>query len=261
MNEINEREIALEIEAENERLEMEKIKPLPINKKPVDESKIVWMVGTIVMDVVTAYFIWQTTVLIYGIWWVLIGAGGLIWSERQRGRIGNNDEQKKIGSTGVVVSAVAVLVMALGMGAAYLTHMTEVRWVMLSVEIVTVGLCGYHLIQAYRYHELDDEYQEQNADSIAEARNVSELRQIHRAARRVESKKRKWITSAAYRGKHGEAFDAALKSITPSKPKQQQGNQNQPMNAPAQDVEAARLSDKQGANPRNGSGQDGSRSR
>lgn len=206
-------EVANEIRSENEAEEMKKIQPKSISRFEVNAAKYIWQIGVIVLDLATAYYIWQTTLLFYGILWALIGSGGLLWSERQRERIGNNETQERIGNWGVTVSAVIVLLMALAMGAVYLTNSTAAQWIMVTVEVTTVLLFSYHLVQAYRYHLWDDEYREQNADAIAEARNISSIRQIHRAARRVESMKRRTSYRSDYQRKHGPAFDEAYNVI------------------------------------------------
>jgi hypothetical protein len=201
--------IAQEIERENEEIQAALFSPPPVNTSPVKAAKVVWIAGVILLDVATSYFVWQTTILLYGVIWFLVGAAGLSYSEWMRERVGNNPVQEKIGKLGVAVSAIMVLIAAIGMGAVYLLGLTNQRAVMLSVEVVTVLLFSYHLIQSYRYHVEDDEYKEKNTDARLEARNVSHLRQIRRAAARVKNTESLEAEKDRHRAKNPAAFDAA----------------------------------------------------
>lgn len=201
--------IAEEIRKENEEADAELFAAPPINKSPVNVAKYVWMLGVGLLDLATAYFVWQSTILLYGVIWFLIGAAGLAYSEWQRERIGNNAIQEKIGNAGVIVSASMVILGSVGMGAVYLLGMTNQNAVTLSVEVVTILVFSYHLIQSYRYHNEDDEYKEQNKDARLGARNVSKQRQIQRAKTRVQHTESLDAQRQAARANNPEAFDAA----------------------------------------------------
>jgi len=201
--------IAEEIRKENEEEEAELFAAPPINKRPVNVAKYVWMFGVGLLDLATSFFVWQATILLYGVIWFLIGAAGLAYSEWQRERIGNNETQEKIGNAGVMVSALMVILGAIGMGAVYLLGLSNQRAVMLSVEAVTVLVFSFHLIQSYRYHNEDDEYKEQNKDARLGAKNVSKQRQILRAKTRVKNTESLEAQRQSARALNPEAFDAA----------------------------------------------------
>lgn len=231
--------IAEEIREERRRKEIKKLEPKPINETPVKMAKYAWVFGTVVLDIMTAYYIWHATTLFYGIVWILVGAGGLVWSENQRERIGNNTKQKDIGQLGVWVSAGAVFVAALIMGVVYLMGTISSDWVVAGAEIVSVCMFAYHLVQAYRYHIYDDAYIAANEDALDEADSVREVRAIYRAARKVEAKRGVHNERDEMHKKYGPAFDAAygkdietpeLKRVQPAEPQKQ----NYPTQPPKQ---------------------------
>jgi hypothetical protein len=229
--------VAEEIKQENEELESEKYAPPPINDNPVRTAKVVWIGGVIVLDLATSYFVWQTTIALYGFIWFLVGAAGLAYSEWMRERVGNNPVQERIGRAGVAVSAFMVLIAAVGMGAVYLLGMTNQRGVMLLVEVVTVLMFAYHLVQSYRYYIEDDQYKEQNKDARLEAKNVGKHRQIQRAVSRVKHTESLESQKDELRKKYPESFDAAysflvkeqdLKAKTPVPQNNNHGNPTPP---------------------------------
>lgn len=202
--------IAQEIENERLRMEQEKLKPARISDKQVKEAKYAWMVGTVGIDILTAWLMWTMTgYWYYALVWAIAGAGGLLWSERQKERIGNNDEQKILAKRGKNVSAFAVFGMALVIGFVWVTKM-QGNWINATIELTSLFLFFFHLYQAHEFHEKDDEQEAMNEEARNEAKANSEIRAAHRANRKVESKKNRDDIQGVYRQRHGAAFDAAL---------------------------------------------------
>lgn len=202
--------IAMEIQEERARAEREKSKPRKPSSKQVEEARYMWMGGAAVVDLLTAWLIYQeTTYWYYALIWVLAGAGGLLWSERLKERIGKNREQTKIADNGVTVSAAAIVIMALVVGTVWVLRI-NVLWMNALQEISALVLFFFHLFQSYQYHQKDDEIQAADEEARLEAQNERAIREAHRAARLVESKKVKSGYENSYRAEHGAAFDAAL---------------------------------------------------
>ena len=202
--------IAEKIRAEKLRMEQEKAMPIKVSDSQVREARFIWMTGTVAIDILTAYLIYSLTgYLPYAVIWFLAGAGGVLWSERQSERIGNNPEQKSIGAMGVKVSAFAVVAMALIFGYCWVQKITG-GWMNTVMEISALVLFFYHVYQAYQYHEKDDETIARNDEARLEAQHQRDLRSAHRGARIVEAEKVKDGVEEMYRDEHGAAFDEAL---------------------------------------------------
>lgn len=202
--------IAKEIEEERKRREMNKDKPVKIQMGQVEEARIFWMIGVGLIDVLTAWLIYSLTgYWYYALIWVVAGAGGLLWSERLKGRIGNNDEQMSLGDRGVKIAAFLVVAMALLIGT-YWVLKTFPTWLFPAVEISAVSLFFFHVYQAYRYHSVDDEVVARNEEARLEEENKRRIKEAHRAARLVESRKTERGVKETYRKEHGSALDAAM---------------------------------------------------
>ena len=223
--------IAAEIEAEKLRREQEKSKPKKISHSQVKEAKFIWMAGILLIDLLTSALIWAITgYWYYALVWIAAGAGGLLWSERQKERIGNNIEQIDIGDLGVKVSGVLVFVMAVTVGLIWVTK-SKALWLDAVMEITAVVLFFYHLFQAYRYHQVDDEVIASNEEARSEEEAKREIRAAHRAARLVESKKVKSGVVGVYQEQHGAAFNAAL-GLDVEQPRLRNNNHADPTQPP-----------------------------
>src|SRR5690349_15720102 len=110
-------EIAKELRAEN--LKKRQAAAPKVQTHHVLWARWVWTIGVVLIDLLTGYAISQVSVLFYALTWVLSGAGGLLWSEFISERVGNNPDQRKIGETGITVSAIGVFVMALAAGSVW----------------------------------------------------------------------------------------------------------------------------------------------
>lgn len=203
-------EIAREIQIERARIEQEKSRPKPVSRNQVKEAKYVWVGGTVIIDLLTAYLIYTVTgYWYYAVIWALAGAGGLIYSERLKERIGNNKEQLTIGDRGVKISAGMVAFMALVAGAMWVTK-SYTSYLSVLIEASAVGLFLFHLWQSYQYQHTDDGYKADNEEALLEENNERRIRESHRAGRVVSSRKVERGLQEAYRKEHGEAFDAAM---------------------------------------------------
>jgi len=201
--------IAKLIQDERLAAEREQARPPKVNDKPVQMARNVWIYGLTGIDALTAYLIYYLTGYIpYGVIWFLAGAGGLLYSEYLKERVGNNNEQMRIGERGVNISAGLVLAMALLSGGLWVTNI-RLEWMNALMELTAVGLFFFHLWQSYQYHSTDDEIVARNEEARREARNKKQIGEAHRAARVVESLKVRDGVEDLYRNDHGAAFDAA----------------------------------------------------
>ena len=199
------------IEIQNTRLEQERAKSAPkkVSDAQVKEARIMWMAGSVLIDLLTSYLIYMLT----GYWyyagiWVLAGAGGLLWSERLKERIGKNKDQRKIADNGVTISGGAVFLMALLVGTVWVMKIAS-PWMAALMESSALVLFFFHLFQAYQYHQKDDEVIAADEEARLEAQNEKGIREAHRAARLVESKKTKQGYEDEYVRQHGAAYIAA----------------------------------------------------
>lgn len=210
-NELND-EIAKELETEKEALLMAEFAPKPIQKGQVKAAKIAWMGTMAGIDFATvyAYIVILSPYWWYGILWLFAGAGGLIFAEWLWERIGNNEEQTRIANNSKVVSAIAVLVMALFSGIVLVMGWQREQWIEITALVSSIGLVCFHAWQAYKYHETDDDYIAVTMDARADAKNQKEIKGIHRAGRRVAAKKAGYGVGAKYQEQHGSAFVAEV---------------------------------------------------
>lgn len=202
-------EIAKELEAEREAKMMAEFAPKPIQRTQVKAAKYAWMFVAVSIDIASAYIVYTMTTWFHAVIWLIAAAGGLIFAEWLWERVGNNDEQARTASLSKQVSAVAVIVMGILTGVAYVLGWTSYAIVEAVVVAVTVSLFGFHGWQAYQYHEKDDDYINATMDAKADAKNQKELRDIHRAGQRVNAKKTVHRTGAKYQKEQGSAFNSA----------------------------------------------------
>ena len=248
MNDNND-EITREIELENEQREAG-AKPKKIQRGQLFGAKLAWTLGAVAIDIVTGYAIYYTTAYWwYGVMWVVAGAGALWFSEWLWERIGNNDEQKVIADLGIKVSGGAIAFMALAAGVILAGKFENNVWIEGGLILSVVGLFCYHVFQSYRYYILDDEFMEATEEARANAQAEKEIRQIHRAARKVEAKKKRSAILGNYRNMHGDAIDAALND-----PTRQKNRPLPPRNVTAEefakDVRLAELKKSDDVNPK-----------
>jgi hypothetical protein len=241
------KEIADELEREREEAELAEYSPPSISNAQVNGAKYAWMVIAFAIDAATAYALWLILAPYwwYAILWLVVGAGGLVFAEWLWERVGNNDIQFQIADVSKKVAGIAVLVMALVTGVILVGGVGNAAWMEIISVVLIVGMLGFTGMQAYRYHENDDDYIAMNLEAKEEAKNQKELRAIHRAGRRVEAKGQVHVRAAKYRSKQGQAFDAA------------RGQQKKPMQQPvrsfSQTAEKPPEVEKQHPNP-NGQG-------
>lgn len=214
-------ELAKRVQRRNEEREAQKTPTPQISQIEVRAAAWVWQLGVVAIDITTAYIVWQITMLFYGILWMLAGAGGLLWSERQRQRVGNNEAQRRIGEAGVIVSLTAVVVMAIASGVAYILGYARIGWIEALTLTASIGLFFYHIVQARRFHILDDEFIEISLEARREAEHKRDLREIERARREVEKERELVGMEQLRREQHGDAFDAAYSGGAKMRPAMQ----------------------------------------
>ena len=207
-------EITKRIEDKRKKREAEDHPAPQINRTPVVISKVVWIGGVIFIDLATGYAVWQITRWWYGLIWVLGGAGGLILSEWQRERIGNNRRQRELGDQGVRWSAIAIVTMALASGIVYLLRYTNSVPAVIGVFVCLTILAFWHVYRSYQYHILDDEYIERTREARDEEEHKRAMREIDRAAREAELASKENARIAEHKIWLGTAFDVAYGSET-----------------------------------------------
>lgn len=223
--------IADEIRAEEEAAVMAEYEPKAVGKTQVKGAKFAWMAVAVLIDLATAYayililspFWW------YAMMWIMASAGGLLFAEWLWERVGNNDEQTRIADASKKVSAGAVILMAVLSGLALILGWQRNEWMEVFALVSAVGLICFHGLQAYRYHEVDDDYIAMTIEARAEAANMKEIKKIHRAGRRVKAKNRVHDLGEEYQKQHGEAFAVAAGrtfSANADAPKSNGGGQN-----------------------------------
>lgn len=195
------------MEAEEKKIQDE-FKPKPISTAQVKGAKWAWILVVLGIDAATFYALyiilqpyWQ-----YPAMWVISGAGGLLFSEWLWERVGNNAQQFEIADTSKKVSAIAVLIMAALSGVALILGIQRETWVEIVALLSSVGLVCFHGWQAYQYHEKDDDYIAKTEEARANAENLKDIRNIHRAGMKIQAKERVHITGAKYQKKYGGAF-------------------------------------------------------
>jgi uncharacterized membrane protein len=207
-------EITKRIEDKRKKREAEDHPAPQINRTPVVISKVVWIGGAILIDVVTGYAILEVTRWWYALIWVLAGAGGLILSEWQRERIGNNRQQRELGEQGVLWSAIAIVLMAIAAGVVYLLNYTNYVPAVVGIFISIIVLGCWHIFRSYRYHIVDDEYIERTREARDEEEHKRAMREIDRAAREAELASKENARIAEHKIRLGTAFDVAYGSET-----------------------------------------------
>jgi hypothetical protein len=206
-NQMNENdEIAKELEEEKEAKLLAEFAPKKIQRTQVNAAKYAWMFVAVSIDIASAYVVFTMTTWFHALIWLIAAAGGLIFSEWLWERIGNNDEQAAISRASKTVSAIAVIVMGIFTGVAYVVGWTNYAIAEAIIVVITVSLFGFHGWQAYQYHEKDDDYINATVDAKADAQNQKEVRDIHRAGQRVAAKKFVRRTGAKYQKEYGNAF-------------------------------------------------------
>lgn len=228
------KEIAEELTKEREEAEQAEFEPPIISHTQVKGAKYAWMGIAFVIDAATAYALWKilTPYWYYAILWIVVGAGGLVFSEWLWERIGNNETQSKLAKTSKTVSAFAILIMAMITGVVLVVNAAAALWVEGLAVVSVIGLACFHGWQAYQYHEVDDDYIALTLEAKKEAGNQKEIRAIHRAGRRVAAKKKVYVLGSVYQKTHGDAFTAAagrsFASTSNSTPKVKPKDENPP---------------------------------
>lgn len=203
--------VELELIEEEKRKVEEEYAAKPISEAPVKGAKYAWMGAVFLVDLATAYALYEilSPYWWYAAMWLLSGAGGLLFADWLRERVGNNFEQCQISDTGKNISAISVIVMALFAGVVLVLGITRTQWVEVVAFVSALGLFCFHAIQAYRYYHNDDGYIAKNEEARANADAVKELRKLHRAGLKVKAKQRVITTGAGYQKQYGGAFRAA----------------------------------------------------
>jgi hypothetical protein len=204
--------------------------PKKIDRGAVNRARFQWIAGVIVFDLATGWAIWQLSRWWYAAMWVAAGAGGLLFSEDRWERVGNNTDQKNIADWGIKVSGGSIFLMGLVSGVLYVMGMVSNDYASAAVVAAVLILFAYHVLQAYRYHVLDDKYIDENERALADAEAQKEIERYNRAAYKATKKGEALQVKHNHQKTHGGAFDEALKGID-----------KRPMQALAKDTEGQKL--------------------
>ena len=207
---MNNNAIVKRIEDNHKQQELDENPPKPISHTQVASAKAAWTIGALLIDVATAYAVWQITFWWWGAFWFLAGAGGLIWSQWLYERVGNNATQRKISHAGIITSAVCIVLMAILAGTVYMLGYTKLVWVEVLTFVSVIALFCYHVLQAYRYQMIDDKYIEETKEARAVESHDRKMREIERARRETENAYYQADKEQEYRERYGPAFDTAL---------------------------------------------------
>jgi hypothetical protein len=202
-----------------------------VSTMQVKAAAFVAFAGAALFDISSAWIIYTVTgYWPYGVGWIIGGGGGLIFAEWLKSRIGNNTMQRKISEASRNVSAVAIVGMSLISGLIMVLKIES--QIMEAVFVVSVVcLFFFHLIQAFRYREIDDEYLTRNKEARRIENHKARMRELDEAAEEVEKAMRQAAKEKEYQDRYGEAFGVAYgKSVdmakldkpnpTPADPKQ-----------------------------------------
>lgn len=184
--------------------------------EPTQDKSSLWLssfaykLAILIIDAGTGYLIWQLTFWYYGLIWFLAGAVVFFLHEKNFFTAGNNDKQIKSSQSGVIVSVVSMLIMAMVSGGLYVFGVKNL-WVEVGLIVTSLGLFFWHAFQLAMYVFNDDGFRIKNTitRSFAQANKKKEIAKasgiVVRAHREAEKEKK-----AQYQ-KHGQAnIDAAI---------------------------------------------------
>lgn len=201
-------QIEREIAEEREKADQARIPVPQVSYAPVIFARYAWIAGVIGVDAYTAWIWWLYTTWFYAVVWFAVASVGLIYWDIADNRPGNNQKQSAKAKEARIVSAVAVILMALVAGAINLLGLRS-PYISVGIEIASLALAGYHLFSWYTYDAVDDERVARNNEALAEADSDRAVREAHRAGRRVAAKLGRIRIDNLYRKKYGKAYDAA----------------------------------------------------
>lgn len=193
----------------------------PIDNSALTNSTIAYNAAIIILELGSSVMVGMLTFWYYGIVWFLSGAISFNLHHKNWDSSLNNDKQQANAQTGMIVSVLAVVVMALLAGAAmvntkYSLVSFNAGWFSALVELFTVGLFCWHGFQFAMYRFADDSFNRNKQIAKAKA-NANKKIEIAKAAGSVVAANQKYISErdAQYQ-KYGDkgAVDAVLAKIT-----------------------------------------------
>ena len=221
---------------ELEALVTEEAPEPPIDKSPIKNSTFAYHAVVIVLDLISGGIVGYLTFWFYGVIWFLAGAIAFFQHHKNWESPTNNDYQQKNSTIGMIVSVVAVGVMALASGAVLVLTSRGLLaidggYIAAFVELVTVSLFIWNGYQFAMYKFKDDSFVIARQIARAQA-NAHKKIEFAKAAGSVVDANRKFITERnVQRNKHGAgAVDAALNKL------QGRNAAQMPMNANAADT-------------------------
>lgn len=217
------------------------------DRSAIFTSTIGYEIAIVVLDVITAGTVGVLTYWWYGGVWFLAGAISFFLHQKNWKTAGNNDEQNKISSSGMIVSVVMMLAMAVVAGTLLVFRVVS-PWVEAGIIAAVVCAFFWHGFRLAMYVFKDDDWiiANQVARAIANAEKKIKIANAGGTVVAKTEQARK-LRHAQYK-KHGDrgAVDAAIDKIAPrnhNRPAQPIARQNPslPMPAMAQTGKAERL--------------------
>src|SRR5687767_4471720 len=111
----------------------------PPDNSALTYSKYGYSMAVVVLDIITGWTIWQLTFWYYGALWFMAGAVVFYLHHKNWERVGNNQKQIDISKTGLIVSVVTMLLMALVAGGLFIARASGANVNIMWSEIGIVG--------------------------------------------------------------------------------------------------------------------------
>jgi hypothetical protein len=186
-------------------------------------SKVAYNLAIVLLDAGTSYLIAVLTYWFYGIVWFLAGAVVFFMHQKNFFTAGINEKQEKGAQSGIIVSVVSVIAMAIISGALFILRMAN-SWVEIGLIAVSISLYSWHAFKLAMHVFNDDGFRIENTVARAFA-TAKKKKRIAKASGSVAKAYREASNEREnqYR-KHGKGnIDAAIGKM--------EGRQRQPVYA------------------------------
>lgn len=203
----------------NEMSELEELVQDQKPEEPPDDSSlrvstIAYQIAIVIVDGLTGATIAAISYWYYGVIWFLAGAISFFLHHKNWDSARNNEKQVRNAQTGMIVSVVAMIVMALSAATVWVLKITSV-YIETAIVLPILGLFFWHAFQLAMYRFADDKFVIERAIASAKA-NANKKVQIAKAAGTVVAAGKQAIDekNKQYQ-RHGDrgAVDAAISKI------------------------------------------------
>jgi hypothetical protein len=203
----------------NEISELEELVQDQKPEEPPDESSlkastIAYQVAIVIVDGLTGATIAAISYWYYGVVWFLAGAISFFLHHKNWDSPRNNEKQVENAQTGMIVSVVAMVIMALAAAYVWVTKITS-PYIEVAIVLPILVLFFWHAFQLAMYRFADDKFVIERAIASAKA-NAHKKVQIAKAAGTVVAASKDAIAEKNRQyERHGDrgAVDAAINKI------------------------------------------------